>query len=345
MAEEAGCKVQKGTASGAPGQGGQRPAVRGRFAPSPSGRMHLGNVFCALLAWLSVRAQGGTLVLRIEDLDPGRCKPAYTAQLEDDLRWLGLDWDEGDGVGGPDGPYRQSLRTPVYADCLEALSKRAQVYACYCKRSELHAAQAPHASDGTPVYSGRCRALSPRERAEQAQRRAPSLRLRVPEPGQDRVAFTDGHLGPYAENLARDCGDFIIRRSDGVYAYQFAVVADDAAMGITEVVRGRDLLSSTPRQLYLYRLLGKPAPRFYHIPLLVTAEGRRLSKRDRGMDLGYLRQRGWHPEEILGRLAQLGGLLPSEEAISAYELARLFDWSKIPVENIVVPEDFLNGFR
>ena len=154
-----------------------------------------------------------------------------------------------------------------------------------------------------------------------------------------------GILGPYAENLARDCGDFIIRRSDGVYAYQLAVVADDAAMGITEVVRGRDLLSSTPRQLYLYRLLGKPAPRFYHIPLLVTAEGRRLSKRDRGMDLGYLRQRGWRPEEILGRLAHLGGLLPSEEAISAYELARLFDWSKVPVENIVVPEDFLNGFR
>lgn len=345
MAEKADWKGQAGTAFDVPGDGGKRPAVRGRFAPSPSGRMHLGNVFCALLAWLSVRAQGGTLVLRIEDLDPDRCKPAYTGQLEDDLRWLGLEWDEGDGVGGPDGPYRQSLRTPVYADCLETLSRRAQVYACYCKRSELHAAQAPHASDGVPVYGGRCRMLSPQERVKLARERTPSLRLRVPEPGQDRMAFTDGHLGSYAENLARDCGDFIIRRSDGVYAYQLAVVADDAAMRITEVVRGRDLLSSTPRQLYLYRLLEKPAPQFYHIPLLVTAAGRRLSKRDRGMDLGYLRQRGWRPEEILGRLALLGGLLPTEEAVSAGELVALFDWSKVPTENIVVPDRFLNGSR
>lgn len=319
--------------------------VRGRFAPSPSGRMHLGNVFCALMAWLSVRAQGGTLVLRIEDLDPCRCKPAYASQLEDDLRWLGLDWDEGGAAGGPDGPYRQSLRAPVYAACLEALSRRAQVYDCYCGRSELHAAQAPHASDGALVYSGRCRALSPMERAELARRRAPALRLQVPGPERAEIAFTDGHLGPYRENLARDCGDFIIRRSDGVYAYQLAVVADDAAMRINEVVRGRDLLSSTPRQLYLYRLLGRPAPRFYHIPMLVTGEGRRLSKRDRGMDLGYLRQRGWRPEEILGRLAALAGLLPAEEAVGAGELVPLFDWSKVPAEDIVVPDSFLSGSR
>lgn len=326
-------------------QEGSNPVVRGRFAPSPSGRMHLGNVFCAFIAWLSVRAQGGRLVLRVEDLDPDRCKPEYTLQLEDDLRWLGLYWDEGDGIGGPDEPYRQSARTPFYEECFRELEKQGLIYPCYCGRAELHTAQAPHASDGRFLYSGRCKSLSPQEREKLAQKRNPSMRLIVPDFEEAEVSFTDGHFGVYRENLKQDCGDFIVRRSDGVYAYQLAVVADDAAMRITEVVRGQDLLSSTPRQLYLYRLLKKTAPRFYHIPLLVTKEGRRLSKRDCGMNLGYLREQGWRPEEVLGRLAKLGGLLTEEKPVRADEVVPLFDWSKIPTENIIVPDHFLTGER
>ena len=232
--------------------------IRGRFAPSPSGRMHLGNLFSALLAWLSVRSAGGVLVLRMEDLDPGRCRPEYAAQLAEDLLWLGLDWDEGYGKGGPDGSYLQSERTEQYAAAFGRLEKMGLVYPCYCSRAERLAASAPHRSDGQAVYRGRCRNLTAEERTalEQAGRH-PAWRLKVP----DEVwTVDDGHMGRYEENLLRDCGDFIIRRSDGVYAYQLAVVVDDSAMRVSQVVRGMDLLSSTPRQCYLYRLLGLEPP-------------------------------------------------------------------------------------
>ena len=213
--------------------------MTGRFAPSPSGRMHLGNVFSAMLAWLSVRSQGGEMVLRIEDLDPDRCRPAYAEVLKDDLRWLGLDWDR--------EQTPQSLRTEDYARAFDRLADLGLVYPCYCTRGELHAASAPHASDGRFVYAGTCRHLTQAQRAEKT--KAPAWRLMVP----DRVyGFTDGLQGYYAENLAEQCGDFIIRRADGVYAYQLAVVLDDGEGGVTQVVRGMDLLDSTPRQLYLY---------------------------------------------------------------------------------------------
>ena len=231
--------------------------VRGRFAPSPSGRMHLGNIFCALMAWLPVRAAGGEMVLRIEDLDPDRSRMAYAAQMEDDLTWFGMDWDEGGSKGGPYGPYYQSQRTQRYRRYFEELRAKGLVYPCYCTRGELHAAQAPHREDGAPIYSGRCRSLTEEERARLAQSRRPAYRLMVPD---REIAFTDGCQGEFRENLLRDCGDFIIRRSDGVFAYQLAVVADDGEMGITQVVRGCDLLDSTPRQLYLYELLGLSSP-------------------------------------------------------------------------------------
>ena len=218
----------------------------GRFAPSPSGRIHLGNILCALLVWLSARRKGGKVVLRIEDLDTARCPRRYARQMEDDLRWLGLDWDWGPGVGGPDEPYYQSERTALYQAALEKLEQKGLVYPCFCTRAELHAASAPHREDGQVVYAGTCRNLTAAEAAEKAKQRPPALRLRVPEESWD---FTDGHLGAYAENLARDCGDFLLRRSDGMFAYQLAVVVDDAAMGVTEVVRGADLLASTARQL------------------------------------------------------------------------------------------------
>ena len=306
----------------------------GRFAPSPSGRIHLGNILCCLLAWLSVRREGGEVVLRIEDLDTARCPRSYAHQMEEDLRWLGLDWDRGPAVGGPDGSYYQSERTALYQASLERLEGMGLVYPCFCTRAELHAASAPHREDGQVVYAGTCRHLTAAEIAEKAKRRAPALRLRVPE---ETWGFTDGHMGPYSENLARDCGDFLLRRSDGMFAYQLAVVVDDAAMGVTEVVRGADLLDSTPRQLYLYHLLGLTPPKFIHFPLLLAPNGRRLSKRDADAGLDVLRDRA-APAEVLGKLAYLAGFNPSAEPKTAQQLLADFAWDKVPREDIRIPE-------
>ena len=304
----------------------------GRFAPSPSGRIHLGNILCALLVWLSARQKGGKVVLRIEDLDTARCPRRYARQMEDDLRWLGLDWDQGPGVGGPDEPYDQSERTALYQAALEKLEQKGLVYPCFCTRAELHAASAPHREAGQVVYAGTCRNLTAAEAAEKAKQRPPALRLRVPE---ESWGFTDGHLGAYEENLARDCGDFLLRRSDGMFAYQLAVVVDDAAMGVTEVVRGADLLASTPRQLYLYRLLDAPPPRYFHVPLLTAPDGRRLSKRDEDLDMGILREK-YSPQELLGALGHAAGLLERSESVTARELTGLFDPAKIGREDVAI---------
>lgn len=300
--------------------------------------MHLGNVFSALLAWLSARSMGGALVLRIEDLDTERCLSAYSRQLAEDLRWLGLDWDEGYGVGGPDGPYEQSKRTALYDAALHRLEEQGLVYPCYCSRAERLAASAPHRSDGQTAYDGKCRALTAGERAElEAKGRRPACRLAVP----DRVfGFTDGNMGYFEENLAYGCGDFLVRRTDEVYGYQLAVVVDDAAMGVTQVVRGGDLLDSTPRQLWLYELLGLKAPKFFHVPLLIAADGHRLSKRERDLDIGVLRER-FSPEELVGRLAFLAGLQAAPEPIAAGELVSAFDWAKVSKEDIVLNEEWL----
>ena len=296
--------------------------MTGRFAPSPSGRMHLGNVFSAMLAWLSVRSQNGEMVLRIEDLDPDRCRPEYTETLKDDLRWLGLDWDR--------EQTPQSLRTAAYEKEFEKLADLGLVYPCYCTRGELHAASAPHASDGRVLYAGTCRNLTSAQQAEKTKK--PAWRLAVP----DKIyGYTDGLQGYYEENLATECGDFIIRRADGVYAYQLAVVTDDGDGGVTQVVRGMDLLDSTPRQLYLYELLGLKAPEFYHVPLLTAPDGRRLSKREKDLDLGALRQTHT-PEQLLGKLACLAGVLERPEPANAMEIARVFDWSKVKTTPIIM---------
>ena len=310
-------------------------SVVGRFAPSPSGRMHLGNVMSALLCWLSARSAGGRLVLRMEDIDPERSRDEYARFIIEDLRFLGLDWDEGEGAGGAHGPYRQSGRTPVYEEALRRLDAMGLLYQCFCSRAELHdVTRAPHASDGRLIYGGRCRNLNAQERAELSARRRPSLRLRVPD---ETVRFVDGLCGPQAQNLREECGDFIVRRSDGAFAYQLAVVVDDIAMGVTQVVRGRDLLDSTPRQLYLYRLLGARPPAYYHVPLLLAPDGRRLSKRERDLDLGALRAR-YGAEEILGRLAFLTGLRETAAPVEARALAETFSWSRVRRENLYLPE-------
>lgn len=305
----------------------------GRFAPTPSGNLHLGNLFCSLLAWLAAKRQGGRILLRIEDLDRERTRMEYVRSAEEDLHFLGLSWDEGGSSGGE--AYFQSNRSGFYEQLLHRLEEQGLVYPCFCSRAELHAASAPHASDGDPIYSGKCRGLPPEDVKKLAETRSPALRLRVP---PEVFTFLDSHYGEVSQNLAEECGDFILRRSDGVFAYQLAVVGDDAAMGVTQVVRGRDLLSSTARQIYLYRLLGYPVPEFAHVPLLLAHDGRRLSKRDRDASLQALRDKGFSGEEIVGRLAYLAGLLPAPEAAAPAELIPLFSWEKVPKEDIFLPE-------
>lgn len=300
--------------------------VRGRFAPSPSGRMHLGNVFSALLAWLSAKSKGGQVVLRVEDLDPARSRREYAEAIMDDLRWLGLDWDE--------RAEDQSCRSEAYEAALDRLDGLGLLYPCYCSRDQLHAASAPHASDGRIIYAGTCRELTEAQRALKKPTRC--LRARVPE---RTVAFTDGLQGPQSLALDREWGDFIVRRADGVAAYQLAVVVDDAACGVTEVTRGRDLLTSTPVQLWLYEVLGLTPPAFNHVPMLLSPDGRRLSKRDKALDLGELRK-AWTAERVIGLLAWRCGLIDRWEEVSPRELAADFDWSKVRKEDIVMGESY-----
>lgn len=299
----------------------------GRFAPSPSGRMHLGNVFAALMAWLSVRSQGGSMVLRMEDLDTQRCSDDYADLLRQDLIWLGLDWDL--------ETQPQSQRSHVYACYFEKLQAEGLLFPCYCTRSQLHSVNAPHLSDGTYVYPGTCRNLTTEQQASFG--RAPAWRIRVP----DKVWTVEDLLqGTYQENLITDCGDFVVRRADGLFVYQLAVTVDDAEAGVTQVVRGVDLLSSAPRQMYLQSLLGFHTPVYGHIPLLLSADGQRLSKRDQATDLGYLRQHV-KPEQLLGALAHASGLLPTYQSISAKELISVFSWDKLGKNNICIDLSFL----
>ena len=303
--------------------------MTGRYAPSPSGRMHLGNLCCCLLAWLSAKSKGGQVLLRIEDLDTLRCPRAFADAIVDDLAWLGLSAD------GPDPVPYQSERSEIYQHYYDILADRGLVYPCFCSRSQLHAASAPHRSDGQVVYQGTCRGLTPAEIAAKQKTKAPAWRVQVPD---EVIGFTDGHMGYYEENLARDCGDFYLRRGDGVFAYQLAVVVDDALMGVTEVVRGADLLSSTPRQLWLYRELGLPAPQFSHLPLLLAPDGRRLSKRDGDQSLENLRAR-FSPEEVVGRLAFAVGLQDAPRPRTPQSLVSDFSWARIPKHDILLPEN------
>ena len=294
--------------------------VKGRFAPSPTGRMHLGNVFCALLSWLSAKSQGGEWLLRIEDIDPSRSRQAYADWLMDDLDWLGLTWDG--------EPVYQSQRSAIYEHYYYLLYQQGLTYPCYCTRADLLATQAPHESDGRVVYKGICRHLPTRSSQPAA------TRLIVPD---QTVTFQDGHYGTQTVNLAREIGDFIICRKDGAWAYQLAVVVDDALMGVTEVVRGRDLLLSSPQQMYIASLLGFSSPSFTHLPLLCNAAGQRLSKRDRSLDMACLRQHHTS-SDIVGLLAYMAGLRPTPQPICPTDLIDSFSWDRIPRQDIVMTE-------
>ncbi len=296
----------------------------GRFAPTPSGRMHLGNVFAFLIAWLSVKSRGGSIVLRMEDLDTQRTSAEFAETLRRDLLWLGLTWDE-------ETPP-QSARSKIYEEYFSRLQEMDLLYPCYCTRSQLHSVNAPHRADGTYVYPGTCRDLTPQKQA--AFDRAPAWRVRVP---NREFAVEDMGQGLYRENLLTDCGDFVVRRADGVFVYQLAVTVDDALAGVTEVVRGVDLLNSSPRQMYLQELLGFPHPDYGHVPLLLAPDGRRLSKRDKDLDLGELRKR-MTPEQLIGLLAHTAGLIPSPEEISLRELTEEFRWSKMKTGDIYLDQ-------
>lgn len=303
--------------------------AKGRFAPSPTGRMHLGNVFCALLSWLSIKSKGGEWRLRIEDIDPGRSRRDFAMQLQEDLQWLGLPWD-GEVVW-------QSERSDIYEHYLHLLQDAGLTYPCFCTRADIMATQAPHESDGRIVYAGTCRGkiLDEMDKNTHA-----AIRFIVPD---EVISFTDGHYGKQSVNLAKHCGDYILRRKDGAWAYQLAVVVDDALMGVTEVVRGRDLLLSTPQQLHLYRTLasletppkGGRGITFFHHPLLINENGQRLCKRDLSMDIGLLREKHKNPDEIVGFLAYLAGILPSPTPSLPLDLLPLFSWQNVPTEDII----------
>ncbi len=303
--------------------------MRGRFAPSPTGDLHLGSARTALCAWLAARAGGGGFVVRVEDLDAARIIPGAEARILSDLVWLGLDWDEGPDRGGPHAPYRQSERLDLYRRAADTLVAEGRAFPCWCSRAEVQrASQAPHGpSDDGPRYPGTCRT-----RAE-AGPRAPSLRFRVDD---GETVWIDGTHGHQRDRVSEQVGDFVIRRSDGVFAYQLAVVIDDAAMAIAEVVRGDDLLGSTARQILLYKALRTTPPHFIHVPLVLGPDGARLSKRHGDIGIRTLRDRGVPANAVIGRLAASLGLCRPDESVSPSLLVARWDPARLPTEPTVL---------
>ena len=294
-------------------QANEAQIVRGRFAPSPSGRMHAGNVFSALCAWLIAKSQGGEIVLRIEDLDRERSKQEYIDLLMRDFEFLGLEWDK--------GPFYQHDREEAYEEAFAKLCEKGLVYPCFCSRADLHAASAPHEGDRF-IYARTCFGLSEAEIKEREHLRSPAYRLSV---SNSDYCFVDLIQGECSENLETSCGDFVIRRFDKNFAYQLAVVVDDAEQGINSVVRGNDLLSSCGQQMYLQDLLGLPNVQYAHIPLFVDEEGRRLAKRNKDAAMDELLVRYKTPEAIIGHIAYIAGLQASTEPVTPHELLDQLD--------------------
>jgi len=311
-------------------------SLRGRLAPSPTGALHLGNARSFLIAWLSLRSRGGRVVMRMEDLDHPKVKSGAAEQAYDDLRWLGLDWDEGDDCGGKYAPYVQSERVDLYRDALHKLESAGLVYPCVCSRSDVEAAQsAPHASEDGLRYSGTCRGRFgsfAEASAVLPDGRIPAWRFRV---DNGITSFVDGFCGLQEQNVAEAVGDFAIARHVDGAGYMLAVVVDDAAMGITEVLRGDDLLATTHRQILLYKALGLECPRFVHVPLVVGSDGRRLAKRHGDTRIATLRESGVSAEKVVGLLAYWCGWADDGESLSASDLLSRFDMSKLSSEPVV----------
>lgn len=307
------------------GQELRAQGVRGRYAPSPTGSLHLGNLRTALVAWLQTRLADGTFIMRMEDLDEPRVVPGSAEEILEDLRWLGLDWDEGPDVGGPVGPYDQRPRAALYEEALRIFDAKGLVFRCYCSRKDVREAASAPDGPGGVIYPGTCRFLTPEEQeAVQAEQpdRPPSYRFVAPD---REIVVVDAMAGTYAENLAHEVGDFVIRRADDVFAYQLAVVVDDALMGMSDVVRGADLLSSSPRQVALFETLGVEPPRFWHAPMMFDEEGRHLAKRHESTSLRVFQERGWDAARVVGHLAAGLGWVDQGARLSAQELLQELD--------------------
>lgn len=313
-----------------------------RFAPSPTGRLHVGHARTFLAVWLAARSKGGRVILRIEDLDASRTRPGMDRAAIDDLHWLGLDWDEGPDIGGPHAPYVQSQRTRIYLDALESLKNAEAVYPCTCTRADLaNMASAPHTDDEHPAVACPCRRRESGDaKTLLAAPRPFAWRIRCPDAA---VCWTDGILGEMSSNPARDGGDFVVARSTGEIAYQLAVVADDAAMGITQVIRGDDLVPSTPRQILLYRTLGLTQPDFAHIPLVVDPTGQRLAKRDESLKLSTLREAGIEPPQLIGLLGESLGINANPPPASPRDLITAFTLDRVPCEVWSLPAWLVNA--
>jgi len=311
--------------------------LRGRFAPSPTGLIHVGSARTALVSWLSVRKGGGVFIWRLEDLDPPREVPGTADAARRDLAWLGLDWDEGPDLGGPYGPYRQSERSDVYEAALERLAASHDLFPCSHSRKDLlEIASAPHGRGSLPPYPA---SLRPRDLPVDwfacHQSADASLRFRIRD---EPVHWTDRVLGPQTERVNQTTGDFVLKRRDGLYAYQLAVVADDIAMDVTEVVRGADLLDSTARQIQLIEALGGTVPEYAHLPLAINEQGEKLSKRDQGLTLAELREANIRPDMLCGHLAFSLGLVAEPAPTTPVALIDSFAWERIHPEPWIVPD-------
>jgi glutamyl-tRNA synthetase len=320
---------------------------RGRYAPSPTGPIHVGNARTALVAWLAVRSRGGTLVWRLEDIDLPRVVPGMADRQREDLAWLGLDWDEGPDVGGPYAPYTQSERSAFYEEALHRLAAAGRLFPCRRSRKDLlSAGSAPHGAEGLPPYPAAFRpgSLEPGWYERLCGMASPDAAVRFqvdPRP----VSFVDRIQGRQTEQVDLKVGDFVLKRRDGLYAYQLAVVVDDLLMGIDDVVRGADLLASTARQIQLLEALGGTPPAYAHVPLIVNARREKLSKRGQGLTLQSLREGGVPPESVTGYLAASLGLLDRPEPCRPRDLIETFDWGRIGREDWVLPEDLAGELR
>ncbi len=302
-----------------------------RLAPSPTGQLHVGNAWAFLICWLAARSSFGQVILRIEDIDLHRSRKEYINAIMEDLAWLGLDWDK-----GPDTEcrtYMQSSRMELYAAMLEQLRQKKLVYPCFCSRKELMAmASAPHAGENAGVYPGTCANLPPDQAAALiAGGRQHCMRLRC---NMDSISFYDRILGPVAFECRAWGGDFPLLRADGIWAYQFATAIDDALMGVNLVVRGNDLLDSTPRQIQVLKSLELRIPDYAHIPLLLSEDGERLAKRHRSLSLAQLRANGVDSRSLVGILAKLMGINPAGEPLSPHSLVDRFSLEKLPKQDI-----------
>lgn len=306
--------------------------IKGRFAPSPSGRLHLGNMLSSLLAWLDVRSLGGTMLFRLENLDPERSFKKYSDLMAEDLQWLGLDWDEG---WYPDRgeTYAQGNRRGLYEKTFNTLMEKGLLYPCYCSRAQRLVASAPHPGEPREVGCG-CRIMTKTDcQLMEKNGRSPAIKIQV---SDEEIAFTDGHYGLQVYHFLAGRDDFIVRRADGVFAYQFAVSYDDAVMGVTRVVRARDLMDSSPKQIWLMSQMGYTPPTYCHAPLLVAPDGRKMSKRDGDLNMEALRATHT-PEQLCGKLAYLAGLLPEPAPVRAYDLVPFFSWENVKKNNVFLP--------